>query len=50
MSNRYQNNNEELRITLLKKVINEGIDSGRATDFKLKKHLALLKAHKVNKS
>jgi len=35
---------------LLKKAINEGIDSGIATDFELKKHLALLKAHKVKKS
>lgn len=37
---------EENKIIALRKAINEGIESGRATDFDPKKHLAILKAKK----
>jgi len=37
---------EENRVTLLKTAIQEGIDSGIATDFDPKTHLASLKAKK----
>ncbi|MEN9447838.1 MAG: Antitoxin ParD1 [Bacteroidota bacterium] len=40
--------NEENKITLLKKEIKEGIDSGIAKDFNAKKHLQALKAKKIN--
>ncbi|TRW27349.1 type II toxin-antitoxin system ParD family antitoxin [Flavobacterium zepuense] len=39
---------EEDRLILLKNAINEGIDSGRATDFDPKKHLASLKAKRTS--
>jgi antitoxin ParD1/3/4 len=39
---------EENRITILRKAIQEGIDSGRAENFNPEKHLASLKANKKN--
>ena len=43
------NLSEEEKISSLKKAIQEGLESGRATDFDPKKHLAFLKAHKAAK-
>ena len=37
---------EESKITALKKAINEGIESGIAENFNIKKHLDALKANK----
>jgi antitoxin ParD1/3/4 len=37
---------EESKIIALKKAINEGVESGIATDFDPKKHLEMLKAKK----
>jgi len=39
---------EESKIIALKKAINEGVESGIATDFDPKKHLEMLKAKKRN--
>jgi antitoxin ParD1/3/4 len=39
---------EENKLMALKKAINEGIESGIATDFDPKKHLEFLKARKRN--
>lgn len=39
---------EENKIIVLKKAINEGIESGIAENFNPKKHLELLKAKKIN--
>ena len=38
---------EENKIIALRKAINEGIESGRASDFDPKKHLSFLKAKKL---
>jgi len=37
---------EENKIVVLRKAINDGIESGRAIDFDAKKHLKVLKARK----
>ncbi len=39
---------EENRIIILRKALNEGIESGRALNFDSKKHLETLKARKRN--
>jgi len=39
---------EENKVKVLKKLIQEGIDSGIAEDFNPEKHLELLKANKKN--
>jgi antitoxin ParD1/3/4 len=39
---------EENRIIILRKALNEGIESGRALNFDSKKHLESLKARKRN--
>jgi antitoxin ParD1/3/4 len=37
---------EENKLLILRKAVNDGIDSGRAEDFDPKKHLEILKAKK----
>lgn len=39
---------EENRLLLLKKAIQDGLESGRVTNFNPKKHLELLKSNKKN--
>ena len=43
------NPSEEEKISSLKKAIQEGLESGRATNFDPEKHLAFLKARKASK-